>query len=135
MQSSLGVARSDTAYLKCSKLTHAPGLRSGFRRYGHSDIRDTDSIPKAYILGSQEGTDHGGEPARSSGWSTDGQVSGKKAVSFQYQTLIDLKFTDMCLLLGCDYLEPIKGVGPKSAYNLIREHGTLGEIVEHLREQ
>lgn len=46
-----------------------------------------------------------------------------------------LQFTDMCLLLGCDYLEPIKGVGPKSAYNLIREHGGLGDIVAHLKEQ
>ena len=25
---------------------------------------------------------------------------------------------DLCILLGCDYLEPIKGIGPKSALNL-----------------
>lgn len=41
----------------------------------------------------------------------------------------------MCILLGCDYLEPIKGVGPKSALKLLREHGGLGEVVEHLREK
>lgn len=45
------------------------------------------------------------------------------------------KFIDLCILLGCDYLEPIKGVGPKSALKLIREFGDLGSIVEHLREK
>lgn len=41
----------------------------------------------------------------------------------------------MCILLGCDYLEPIKGVGPKSALKLIREYGGLNEVIEHLREK
>ena len=46
-----------------------------------------------------------------------------------------LQFIDLCILLGCDYLEPIKGVGPKSALKLIREFGTLKAVVEHLREK
>ncbi|KDQ20824.1 hypothetical protein BOTBODRAFT_26846 [Botryobasidium botryosum FD-172 SS1] len=45
------------------------------------------------------------------------------------------QFIDLCILLGCDYLEPIKGVGPKSALKLIREHGTLAAVVAHLREK
>ncbi|KAF9220876.1 PIN domain-like protein [Gyrodon lividus] len=45
------------------------------------------------------------------------------------------QFTDLCILLGCDYLEPIKGVGPKSALKLIREFGGLEGVVEHLREK
>ena len=45
------------------------------------------------------------------------------------------QFIDLCILLGCDYLEPIKGVGPKSALKLIREYGTLEKIVKHLREK
>ncbi|KAI0027780.1 PIN domain-like protein [Vararia minispora EC-137] len=45
------------------------------------------------------------------------------------------QFIDLCILLGCDYLEPIKGVGPKSALKLIREYGTLGAIIEQLREK
>ena len=45
------------------------------------------------------------------------------------------KFIELCILLGCDYLEPIKGVGPKSALKLLREHSGLGEVVEHLREK
>lgn len=46
-----------------------------------------------------------------------------------------VQFIDLCILLGCDYLEPIKGVGPKSALKLIREFDGLGGVVEHLREK
>ncbi|KAG8931896.1 Elongation of fatty acids protein 2 [Tulasnella sp. 418] len=45
------------------------------------------------------------------------------------------QFIELCLLLGCDYLEPIKGVGPKSALKLLREHGSLDQVVKHLREK
>ncbi|KAI8986066.1 PIN domain-like protein [Trametes punicea] len=45
------------------------------------------------------------------------------------------QFIDLCILLGCDYLEPIKGIGPKSALKLIREHGTLGEVLAHLKQR
>lgn len=37
------------------------------------------------------------------------------------------------MLLGCDYLEPAKGVGPKTALKLMREHGTLANVVAHIR--
>ena len=43
------------------------------------------------------------------------------------------QFIELCLLLGCDYLEPIRGVGPKTAYKLMQEHGNLEEVLEHLR--
>ncbi|RDB30020.1 Flap endonuclease 1-A [Hypsizygus marmoreus] len=45
------------------------------------------------------------------------------------------QFVDLCILLGCDYLEPIKGVGPKSALKLIREYGGLKGVVKYLREK
>ncbi|KIJ25184.1 hypothetical protein M422DRAFT_216932 [Sphaerobolus stellatus SS14] len=45
------------------------------------------------------------------------------------------QFIDLCILLGCDYLEPIKGIGPKSALKLIREFGDLGSVLEHLKEK
>jgi len=45
------------------------------------------------------------------------------------------QFIDLCILLGCDYLEPIKGIGPKSALKLVREHGSLGAVIEHLQEK
>jgi len=45
------------------------------------------------------------------------------------------QFIDLCIPLGCDYLEPIKGIGPKSALKLVREYGGLKGVVEHLREK
>jgi len=45
------------------------------------------------------------------------------------------QFIELCILLGCDYLEPIKGIGPKSALKLMKEYGSLEEIVDHLREK
>ena len=45
------------------------------------------------------------------------------------------QFIDLCILLGCDYLEPIKGIGPKNALKLVREYGGLKGVVEHLREK
>ncbi|KAL2814396.1 PIN domain-like protein [Aspergillus cavernicola] len=40
------------------------------------------------------------------------------------------QFIDLCILLGCDYLEPIPKVGPNTALKMIREHGTLEKVVE-----
>ncbi len=45
------------------------------------------------------------------------------------------QFIDLCLLLGCDYLEPIKGVGPKTALKLIREFGNIQSVLEHLKSK
>jgi flap endonuclease-1 len=42
------------------------------------------------------------------------------------------QFVDLCILLGCDYCDTIRGVGPKTALKLIREHGTIEAIVQHL---
>lgn len=35
--------------------------------------------------------------------------------------------------MGCDYLEPIKGIGPSTAYKLMKEHGSLKKVVATLR--
>lgn len=42
------------------------------------------------------------------------------------------QFIDLCILLGCDYLDPIPKVGPHTALKLIREYGTLEKVVEHM---
>lgn len=42
------------------------------------------------------------------------------------------QFIDLCILLGCDYCPSVKGIGPKRALNLIREHGSLDQIVGEL---
>lgn len=40
------------------------------------------------------------------------------------------QFVDLCILLGCDYCDSIKGVGPKTALKLIREFGNIETILE-----
>ncbi|CAO1628475.1 unnamed protein product [Parajaminaea phylloscopi] len=42
------------------------------------------------------------------------------------------QFIDLCILLGCDYMEPVKGIGWKSAIKLIKEFGNLEKVKEHL---
>lgn len=41
-------------------------------------------------------------------------------------------FIELCILLGCDYCETIKGVGPATALKLIKKHGSIKNIVEFL---
>ncbi len=43
------------------------------------------------------------------------------------------QFVDLCILLGCDYVDPIPKVGPSTALKLIREHGTLEKVVEFMK--
>ncbi|PQE26500.1 hypothetical protein CJF30_00001246 [Rutstroemia sp. NJR-2017a BBW] len=43
------------------------------------------------------------------------------------------QFVDLCILLGCDYLDPIPKIGPHTALKLIREHGTLENLVEWIK--
>ncbi|KAM0678532.1 Elongation of fatty acids protein 2 [Binucleata daphniae] len=40
------------------------------------------------------------------------------------------EFIDMCILLGCDYCESVKGVGQMKAYQLIKKHKTIERIIE-----
>ncbi|KAI8617654.1 PIN domain-like protein [Chytriomyces sp. MP71] len=42
------------------------------------------------------------------------------------------QFIDMCILLGCDYCDSIKGIGPTRAVSLIKEHGNIETILKHL---
>lgn len=44
------------------------------------------------------------------------------------------QFIDLCILLGCDYVDPVKGIGPKVAFNLIKEHKNLEAVVEHVEK-
>eukprot|EP01104_Vermistella_antarctica_P018870 TRINITY_DN7167_c0_g1_i1.p1 TRINITY_DN7167_c0_g1~~TRINITY_DN7167_c0_g1_i1.p1 ORF type:complete len:379 (+),score=109.47 TRINITY_DN7167_c0_g1_i1:110-1246(+) len=39
------------------------------------------------------------------------------------------QFTDLCILCGCDYVDSIRGIGPKRALQLIRDHGDLEKVV------
>jgi flap endonuclease-1 len=44
------------------------------------------------------------------------------------------QFIDLCILLGCDYVDPVKGIGPKVALELIRKHKTLENVVEEIKK-
>ncbi|KAI0127659.1 PIN domain-like protein [Xylariales sp. AK1849] len=44
------------------------------------------------------------------------------------------QFVDLCILLGCDYLDPVPKVGPSTALKLIREHGSLEKVVEWINQ-
>ncbi|EPT25227.1 putative flap structure-specific endonuclease 1 [Toxoplasma gondii TgCatPRC2] len=40
------------------------------------------------------------------------------------------QFIDFCILCGCDYCGTLKGVGAKTAYSLVKEHGSIEKILE-----
>jgi flap endonuclease-1 len=42
------------------------------------------------------------------------------------------QFIDLCILLGCDYCDSIRGIGPKRAMELIRQHKTIEAVVKSL---
>lgn len=41
----------------------------------------------------------------------------------------------MCILQGCDYTDPIKGMGPASAFKLMQEHGSIEKVLENISTQ
>jgi flap endonuclease-1 len=42
------------------------------------------------------------------------------------------EFIDLCILLGCDYCDSIRGIGPKTTLKLIREHDDIETILKTL---
>ncbi|KAL4719617.1 hypothetical protein ACJJTC_002478, partial [Scirpophaga incertulas] len=42
------------------------------------------------------------------------------------------EFIDLCILLGCDYCGSIRGIGPKRAIELIRQHHSLEQILNNI---
>lgn len=58
------------------------------------------------------------------------QMDHKKAL--EGLGLTQAEFVDLCILLGCDYCDSIRGVGPKTALKLIRQHGCIETILENI---
>ena len=44
------------------------------------------------------------------------------------------QFVDMCILCGCDYTSKINGVGPITAYKLIKKHKNIENIIEEIKQ-
>ncbi|CAF0879238.1 unnamed protein product [Rotaria sp. Silwood1] len=42
------------------------------------------------------------------------------------------EFTDLCILLGCDYCDSIKGIGQKRALDLIKQYRNIETILKHI---
>jgi len=42
-------------------------------------------------------------------------------------------FIDLCILLGCDFSDTIKGIGPKKAYELIKKYGSIERILADVK--
>ena len=63
---------------------------------------------------------------------------GKPILEFDYEkilTELDMtweQFIDVCILCGCDYCDSIKGVGPVKAVSLIKKHGNIETLLQHL---
>ncbi|XP_016988811.1 flap endonuclease 1 [Drosophila rhopaloa] len=57
---------------------------------------------------------------------------------FSYDKLLEglainsREFIDLCILLGCDYCESIKGIGPKRAIELINNYRDIETILDNL---
>eukprot|EP01125_Pyxidicula_operculata_P018621 TRINITY_DN6628_c0_g1_i2.p1 TRINITY_DN6628_c0_g1~~TRINITY_DN6628_c0_g1_i2.p1 ORF type:complete len:403 (+),score=103.78 TRINITY_DN6628_c0_g1_i2:169-1209(+) len=42
------------------------------------------------------------------------------------------QFIDLCILLGSDYSEKIRGIGPKRAFEFIKKYGSIEKIFENM---
>lgn len=40
------------------------------------------------------------------------------------------EFVDLCIMMGCDYCDTIRGIGPKTALKLIKEHKTIEAVLK-----
>ncbi|KPP60972.1 flap endonuclease 1-like [Scleropages formosus] len=54
------------------------------------------------------------------------------SLSCPHSPSLPTQFIDLCILLGCDYCGTIKGVGPKRAMDLIRQHGSIEKILDNI---
>ncbi|XVE63188.1 hypothetical protein DITRI_Ditri06bG0180200 [Diplodiscus trichospermus] len=45
------------------------------------------------------------------------------------------QFIDLCILSGCDYCESIRGIGGQTALKLIRQHGSIENILQNINKE
>ena len=45
------------------------------------------------------------------------------------------QFIDLCILCGCDYCDSIDGIGPVTAFKLMKTHGTLEKVIEFIKKE
>lgn len=52
--------------------------------------------------------------------------------NISFRSVLLLQFIDLCILLGCDYCESIRGIGPKRAIELIAQHKSIEEVLKNI---
>ena len=45
------------------------------------------------------------------------------------------QFIDLCILCGCDYTDAIQGIGPATAFKLMKKHHTLEAVLQELEHK
>ncbi|CAH0550260.1 unnamed protein product [Brassicogethes aeneus] len=45
------------------------------------------------------------------------------------------EFIDLCILLGCDYTDSIRGIGPKRAFELMKKHKSIDDILKNIDKE
>ncbi|OEH78947.1 flap endonuclease [Cyclospora cayetanensis] len=85
----------------------------------------SDSSTSSSSSGAGSGTGVKGHPVLS--------IRLDKVLS-QLQLTMD-QFIDFCILCGCDYCGSIRGVGAKTAYNMIKQHGNIEGVLEALDKE
>lgn len=45
------------------------------------------------------------------------------------------EFVDLCIMCGCDYVDRIPKIGPKTAYKLIKDHHNIEDVLNNLSEK
>lgn len=69
------------------------------------------------------------------------KLSGKHIIEYDLDIIMrKLKmsykqFVDMCILFGCDYLKSNPRIKPELSYRLIKEYGTLEEIIDQYMDE
>jgi flap endonuclease-1 len=53
----------------------------------------------------------------------------------RYHGITDKQLVDLAILIGTDFNEGIKGIGPKTALKLIKRHGSLEALPDDLRDK
>jgi len=53
------------------------------------------------------------------------------------KVLMDFKLTmdqfiDICILCGCDYIQSIRGIGPKKAFEFITKYGNIENVLQNI---
>lgn len=95
------------------------------------EITDVDEIKDQDVICINDNSEYSQKDNHSSG-----SQSSKSQADFWYKDVLPIfskdKFLALCILAGWDYLEPIKGIGFKTAYKLINEHKTIENVVKEV---